>query len=165
MKYKIKKGTETFKKLVILQQHIKEVESEAFKIVESLGATKYCKAFNKLAGGISAIRLEKKPEGFKNVDKDWRMLFYPKASNKKVCKEIESLPTIKYDELNNIIGFEAPQTVSCERGIGWVNTVGLIFGKDFMLLDVENGCVFKPNKDTIEILESEYQKLKSKLNN
>lgn len=162
MKYKVLKGTETFKKLSDLKKEIDRVSKDAYAVVKKLGATEYCEKSHRLAGGISAIGFEKKPEGYKNVDNEWRNLYYPKASNKDICKMIESLPTLPYEALNDIIGFKGPQTTSESRGIGWVNTVGIKFGKNFMLIDVYNGCKFKPNKDTKEILESEYIKLKGK---
>jgi hypothetical protein len=76
---------------------------------------------------------------------------------------ISDLPTIDYNELNEIVGFKAPQTVTSERGIAWISNVGWICGKNEMLIEVADGCKYKPTKDVVEILDSEFQKKKAKI--
>jgi hypothetical protein len=164
MKFKVVKGTETFEKLAAFRERVKDVSKQATNMATLLGGARYCHRSNKLAGGLSAIEFETKPEGYKVVGEKWQHLYYPKASNKKDCALIEGLPTIDYDELNTIVNFEAPQTVSSERGIAWISTVGLTFGDDEMLISVPTGCKYTPPTDVVEILESEYDKLKKKLN-
>lgn len=163
MKYKIVKGTETFNKLLRLKEEIKRVNKEASDVVKKLGAEKYCKKNGKLVGGIGGIQFDSKPEGYKVIGKEWQNFYYPKVSNKKDLKLIENLPTIDYDALNSIIGFNGPQTIETNNGIFWINTVGLIWGDDYVLIDIDDECEFEPNKDTVEILGSEYITLKSKI--
>ena len=69
------------------------------------------------------------------------------------------LPTIKYGELNTIVNFKSPQVV----GLSFIQSVGLVFGQDEMLIEVANGCKYTPPVDVVEILESEYEKLKVKI--
>lgn len=163
MKFKVEKGTETFKKLIELEKKVKDVTQQQQAVVKQLGGEIFCKQSHKLAGGLSAIKFETKPDGYKVVGEKYQSLYYPKATNKVDCKIISDLPVIEYDELNSIVNFKAPQTVSVDGGIAWISTVGLIFGKNEMLIEVENGCKYIPPKDVIQILESEYEELKIKL--
>lgn len=164
MKFKVVKGTETFDKLVAFRAHVDDVKKQAEDVVALLGGIRYCHKANKLAGGIGAIEFENKPDGYKVVGEKWQGLYYPKVSNKKDCALIEKLPTIEYNELNSIVNFKAPQTISTERGILWVSTVTLTFGDNESLIDVSNGCTYDPPADVVEILESEYDKIRKKLN-
>lgn len=165
MKFKIAKTTETFKKLAEFKKQVESVNTQAGKLSKELGGTgRYCKKIHRLAGGVSGIEFKQKPEGFKVVGEPYQNLYYPKVTNKTACKQIEALPTLEYNALNSIIGFKSPQTVSADRGIVWINAPSVIWGKNEMLLDIESGCKYTPpSKDIVEILESEYEKLKNKI--
>lgn len=160
MKFKVLKGTDTFQKLEELRIKVTDVNNQAKDVVKKLEGKRYCGRSHKLAGGISAIEFDTKPEGYKPVGGSWRSLYYPKSVNKTDCKLIESLPTVEYSELNDIIGFNAPQTVSSEKGILWISTIGLIFGENEMLIEVHDGCKYEAPVDVVEILNSEYFALK-----
>ncbi len=84
-----------------------------------------------------------------------------------MLKKIKALPTIDYKELNDIVKFRAPQTVTADRGIAWVNTVGIIWGKNEILMETVEGSEYKPPKDIIEIFEKDFlasaQKFKPEL--
>jgi DNA-directed RNA polymerase subunit N (RpoN/RPB10) len=168
MKFKISKGTETFNKLVELKEKVITVNEAARAVVNELGASKYCHRSHHLAGGISALVFDKKPEGYKEVGEKYQNFFYPKVANKAALEKIESLTLVEFDDLNKIVGFKAPQTVSSERGIMWISTVGLTWAEhgipeEDMVMDIENGCKYTPPADVVEILESEYEKLRTKL--
>lgn len=160
MKFKVLKGTDTFQKLEELRLKIKEVNNQAFNVVRELGSTRYCKKNGVLAGGISAIEFTSKPEGYINMGKSWQSLYFPKAKNKKDLELISKLPTIDYSELNTIVNFEGNQVVETDAGLAFIKTIGLIFGENEMLIDIEDGCKYCPPKDIIEILSSEYFALK-----
>lgn len=162
MKFKILKETETFEKLMKLKERIISVNEQAADAIKLLGATKYCKAQNRLAGGVCAIEFEKKPDGYRRVGDRWSDLYYPKVSNKIDSELLQTLPTMDYKELNDIINFEGNQTIAAERGMFWIHTVGLTWGENEILIDVENGCKYDAPTDVVEILESEYLKLKEK---
>lgn len=164
MKFKVVKGTETFDKLTAFREHVKDVSKQAQDVVNKLGGGKYCRKSNKLAGGLSAIEFETKPEGYKVVGERWQGLYYPKVSNKADLVLINGLPTIEYNELNSIVQFTGMQFVPYGGGLACIHTVGLIFGDDVMLINVEKGCEYTPPNDVVEILASEYNKLEKKLN-
>jgi hypothetical protein len=161
MKYKVIKNTETYNRLVDLEKKIIDANLQTKNVVELVSGLRYCANQNSLAGGISAIEFKTKPDGFKSVGNKYQSLYYPKASNKKVCDLINNLPKIKYDELNTIVDFKAPQTISTENSLCWVSTVGIIFHKENILINVNNGCDYTPLSDMIEIVESEYENLKN----
>jgi hypothetical protein len=162
MYYKISKGTETFKKLMELKKKVEGVNKQANAAVGKLNGQRYAKAQGKLAGGISAIEYKEKPDGWKQVGNTWQNLYAPKSTTKAAWEIINVLPTIEYDELNKIVNFKAPQTVSSDGGIAWVSTVGIAWGDKQILMEVTTGCKYKPLPDIVEIVESEYMKLKPK---
>jgi DNA-directed RNA polymerase subunit N (RpoN/RPB10) len=165
MYFKIEKGTDTFKKLSELKKQIDSITQQAKDVVTELGGERYCHHRYKLAGGISAIEFKKKPDGWKSVGESWQDLHMPLAKNKEACNKVENLPTLDYEVLNKIVGFKGPQTVSSGNGLAFVKTVGLNWctGK-YYLMEVATGCKYKPLSDIVEILESEFLKLKGKDN-
>lgn len=163
MKFKVSKGTETFKKLQQLMSKIEDVDAQAKKVVKKLGGKEYASAQRSLAGGIAAIQFDEKPEGYKMVGEKWQRLYYPKATNKKDLNLISDLPTIEYAELNDIVGFKGPQTTSHSLGLAWVSSVGLAMGKTVAVIEVAEGCKYSPPKDILEIKDSEYQRIKKKI--
>lgn len=156
MKFKIEKGTGTFNKLIALRNEIKLVRDQAFAVVQEFGANEFCKAQWSLAGGIAAIKFDNPPEGWKILDK-YQNLYYPKAKNKVALLKFATLTTIPYSALNDIVGFLGNQTVPYGQGICWVNTVGMKFGENYMLMEVREGAKYKAIPDVIEILESEFE--------
>ena len=161
MKFKIIKGTETYEKFMVLKSKIDFVNAESVKLVESLGAQKFCKRSNIAYGGISAIQFEEKPQGWKKVGEDYQNFYFPKATEKVVNKAINELPFVRYDEINEIVGFKAPQTVPCDRGLQWIDCVGLFWGIDCIVIYVTEGAEYTPTADLVEILDSEYLRLKA----
>lgn len=160
MYFRIPKGTETFNKLQALHQLIEKARASARKLVKTFGGTgEYCGEQQSIGGGIAGVEFKEKPEGWKMVGEKYQKLFMPKADQKELWKKIKALPVIEYDELNKIVGFDGPQTAIDSRGIAWINSVGMVWGTQYMLMEVAKGCKFKPNKDMTEIVESEYQKL------
>lgn len=160
MKFKILKGTETFNKLSDFEKEIKRVNKIAIDLSKELGGdekgTHLGYSFE-LAGGISGIKMPLKPEGWKDASKNHHNYFYPKInkSNKDVLDKINALPILKYKDLNDIVGFSFQS-----HGMTWFNCPGIYWGKEYILMDVNDQCNFCPNEDMIEILGSEYIKLK-----
>lgn len=165
MKFKVVKGTKTFNKLSELKNKVVFVNQEAENLVKTLGGKRYCKHQHVLAGGIAAIEFDSKPDDYKIMGEKYQNLYYPKVSNKKDCKLIQELPTLDYKELNSLVNFNGPQTIPNDHGFGWVSTVGIIWGEDEILIEVPSGCKYTPPEDLIEIVESEYEKLKEKNEN
>lgn len=160
MKFKVKKGSETHKKLIALQKRITDVNKQANKFIESIGAKEYCRNQHHAYGGVGAIKFNEKPEGWRKEGAPYQRLYMPKSAQKELWSKINALPVIEYDEINKIVGFHAPQTVECTGGLAWIKCIGIHWGRNDILLETVEGSQYKPPKDIVEILESEYVKLK-----
>lgn len=162
MKFKILKGTDTFKKLKDLESKMEECNGAASDLCKELGGsvdgTWLGKGYRCIAGGVSGIRLEAKPDGWKLADRDHEGYYIPKINkiNKPLLDRIDALPTLNYDDLNGIVGFHHQTS-----GLRWFNCPGVNWFDEYVLLSVDNACKFIPNHDMVEILESEYISLKS----
>lgn len=165
MKYKILKGTDLFNKLTDLNKRMKKVKKAATDLAASLGGGKVATTNRYLAGGIDAIEFKEKPEGWRSVGNSWEGLYYPKAVNKSILKQISELPVIKIDELNDIVGFRSGQTKFSGGGFVWIKSVGMQWHKDFILMETADGTEYTPLPDVIEILGSEYDELSKKIKN
>lgn len=165
MKFKVHKGTETFDKLKELHDRMIFAGNAAKELVSQLGGKRYASSNRGIYGGIDAIEFDVKPDGYKPVGKKYQSLFYPKASNKEILKLINQLPIIKREELNIILNFKGPQAVTIDDGIYWVNAPDVVFGDHFYLFNVVTSVEYNPPADAVEILESEYDKLKKSIYN
>ncbi|MFK5856579.1 MAG: hypothetical protein QM503_10640 [Bacteroidota bacterium] len=154
MYYKVKKGTETFKRLEKVWSKITDCNKKSLQFVQQLGYEKYGTAHGTAGGGISFIYAETKPEGFKIVGKKYQNLFYPKASNKDLLKQIAALPTVSYDEYNSSIRFEEQF-----QGTTHYNAFGSRKRKDVYLIEINDECDYTPFEDMIEIVSSEWKAL------
>lgn len=159
MKFKVSEGNETYEKFMALRMKISLVQKESVELVESLGAQKFCKKLNVAYGGIGAILFDKKPQGWKMVGEQGDNLFYPKATEKELNLKFNALPTISFNEINQIVKFNAPQTICNGGNMQWIDCIGLVWGKDCVLISVTEGAKYEAPVDVIEILESEYQRL------
>ncbi len=162
MKYKILKGTDTFKKLKDLEVLMLDYDKQASTLSKELSGSEdgswLGKGYSCIAGGLSGIRMKEKPEGWRVTTKNYPDFFTPKINkqNKEVLDRIDALPTLNYDDLNAIVGFDYQSS-----GMRWFNCPGVDWYDDYVLLNIDNACRFIPNGDMIEILESEYITLKS----
>jgi hypothetical protein len=166
MKYKILKGTELFDKLSEFQNRRKVVRGLADDLAVSFGGIAAATNGRNLSGGIDAVDFDDiipDKNEWRKVGNRWQSFYYPKAKNKAALNLISQLPVIKFDELNDIVGFKGGQTVSDVNGIAWVKSVGLHAHKDFILLETAEGTKYTPHKDAIEILGSEFDKLLKKI--
>jgi hypothetical protein len=162
MKYKISKESDLYFNLRALEVKIKAANYLAYDVVKEFGAEKFALNPHSFAGGIGGIVFDRKPEGWKRVGKDWQDLYYPKASNKMDLEKIKGLPLVTEKEYNDITGFVGMQTISSGQGFYLIGSPGIYFGDEEILLDVNSQCTFTPKEGMIEILESEYLKLKGK---
>lgn len=159
MKYKILKGTETFEKLTALYKEMERVRDAVDPILKEYGTDRYISTQGELVGGIHALELKTKPEGFKVIGKPWQRLYAPKASNTKEYKRFCALPTLPFSALNDILGFKGGALMD-GGGLSWVNCPGIEFHDKHVLLDLPNKCKYTaPNADIVEIFESEYVRL------
>ena len=155
MYFKIEKGTNTHNSLEELFEKINKCNLESISFVEKLGYKKHGKKHGVIAGGISCIESENKPEGFKTVGKKHQNLIFPKAGNKKLLAQINNLPTVSFKEFNDAIGFKS-QFV----GLTHHRACGCDKQAEIYLIEVDDRCIYTPKKDMIEILASEFIQLK-----
>jgi hypothetical protein len=166
MKYKILKGTSTYDALIELFKKMGEASDKATELCKKLGGEGPYNTGRHLAGGIEAIKFDTKPEGWTTRGSSWQHLYMPKINpkTKKIWDEINALPVIENDELNKIVGFRAPQTVSTDGGLGWISRPSVSQGSNYFLLGIPEKAEYKKkNSDFIEILDSEYQRLLKKI--
>lgn len=162
MKYTIAKGTPTFDKLTELRKKADEANKAANALANEFTGhpeegAKYARDSDCFAGGIKAIRMYEKPEGWRHVSKKWRMLFMPKADNKEALKRISELPRVSLEDLNSLVGFKRYASAnSGGLGLTFYNAPGVYWLDDEHLLDVSAKAKFTPNEDMTEILESVY---------
>lgn len=160
MKYRIAKGTETYAKLAALYKLMEAARKAVFPVLDELGAKRYAPRRG-LAGGIMAVEFRTPPEGWKRIGKPGQDLYAPKVSNKEMVERLKALPVLKYEELNSIVGFKQGTTVDEDSGsFVQYRCPGMYMVKDAVLLDTGNAKYTPPNADIVEILESEYRRLK-----
>jgi hypothetical protein len=160
MKFKVLKGTETYDKLEAFQKKAAELNKIALDFALSLGFEQFVPSQRHIAGGISAFFSKEKRDGYKQVFTRHRSdLIFPKTTkdNKELIAKIAALPVIEYDEYNSIIGYEAGFF-----GLTFVRAFGLKKNEEegCYVIDLSGVTEYTPNKDMIEILESEYLQLK-----
>lgn len=170
MKFLIKNNCEVYTQLQQLSIRIENARAAALKVCQKIGATDYATGSRRLAGGIDGFNFPKKPEGYHMVGQSWQNLYYPNVAflkkNKEIATMLDNLPTLEHDELNKIVKFKAPQTItnaSAGLGIAMVYTVGIFWGEGYILMQVHEGCKYKPIAGIKEIKESEFNKLKAKI--
>lgn len=164
MHFKISKGSKTFTDLQTLLAEMQRCNVAATKLANELGATnggRHLSRAHVVAGGISGIKLDSKPNGWKGTHRDYYGYYIPKISkaNREISNKIASLPVVSHDDLNAVVGFHEHY-----KDGRWYTSPALNWGDDYVLLHTSPGCDFTPNADMIEILESEYVKLTAKLN-
>lgn len=164
MKYKILKGTDSFKQLTLLQQKINAANDKSKELVNELGAKEFCYSSNwyVLAGGLAGIRFPEKPIGWKRVFKDhYRDMYFPQrnlVANKELLEKIKNLPLVETDELNKIVGFEEQSYPKNGKSIHVIAPV-ISFRDEHILMSINENLIYKPLPDMIEITTSEYKAL------
>ncbi len=165
MKYKILKGTDTFKKLKDVQTKMIVAGDASQKLCKELGGADAYTNGQYAAGGIDAIGFDKDPDVkvWCRAGKKWQNLWYPRSikSNKELLQKFRDLPKVELSEINDIVGFKSGFTGGDGVNVFMVHvkSVGLQFLSKMILMEVENKMKFKPNKDMVEIKESEFLKL------
>lgn len=160
MKFKVPKGTELFDRLWEVQRKINEAKNAAIAFLKEKGfdSEKYYKKQYTLMGGIGAISFKEKPDGWVHVGSKWQSIFMPNSKNKKLLAEISGLPVVKYNELNDVLGF-SQQMVSGGGGLMHVQAPATIWKDDFVLFEIPDECNYIPVDGAIEILSSEFKQL------
>jgi hypothetical protein len=166
MKFKIYRVTTIGKQLDELFDKMVSCRKEAINLIEELGAKEFCDASGPftLAGGIHGIRFPEKPKGWKLIaPKQFNDVYFPmdNNANRELLSRIKRLPTVMYDELNNILGFEEQEypnphgrgMVMCTHP--YINTKGNVY-----LMSISEEARYTPKSSAIiEITVSEYKEL------
>lgn len=162
MKFKISKGCDLYDELVAIQKKGSAAINAANKLCKQLGANSYIPEREAAWGGIMAFEFkDTPPEGFKPVYKKHQdNLYYPKATkkNKPLHVQINTLPSITYDQINKLVGFKQ-QTVTTKGNLYWINTVTIVYKTGYILMATASGTRYKPKPGMVEIVESEYERL------
>lgn len=168
MKFKVLKGTKLYMQLVAIQKQADKCRRASQKLAKSIGATNVAtRSGLNLAGGVAAFEFpcNKEPDAMFWMKPDRHNspnLFYPRygkkyTQNQELHDKIAALPVVTIAEYNAIIGFEKHWGANMTQYV----TYGLSIHKDFALIKISEGAKYTPNsEDMVEILESEYQKLK-----
>ena len=160
MYYKLEKENETFQKLESVWDKIEKCNKEAKELVKKLGFEEFGVSQDGVAGGVSCIKSDNKPNGYKSVGKSYQKLIYPKANNKEVLDMFKKLPVVEYDEYNSTIGFESQFS-----SIGYHRAFSSKKVNNIFLIEVSNKCKYTPTTDMVEITYSEYKRLGEELIN
>lgn len=161
MKYKISKESELGLKLLALKEKILKANEKAMSICLELGGEKVATNGRYLGGDIAAIRFSQKPEGWEVVGEKINRLYFPKADNKVALEKLEEVTPVELYELNNLLGFNE-QSISYDKTNVWIIAIPtVLFERNIILVHVKTGCKYQPVADMIEILDSDYQALKT----
>lgn len=165
MYFKILKGTESFDKLNEIFKRAKECRQAASKFATRYNEKgKYLDTGDSdiLGGGLSFVFSETPIEGWVK-DTKYKDAYRPRKSkaNVEVIAEIKALPIVLRSEVNDVVKFEGGFIGNhYYYGCG----VNYNLNKDFILISIpERLKDYKPTKDMIEILTSEFNKLEEEL--
>jgi hypothetical protein len=159
--YKVDMSTETGKKLLKLQKRMTACDKAAKIFLKSIpGASIQLYQSNSggtIAGGIVAIHFKKKPEGWKIVGESYQQLYIPLSKNKKIWETIQALPTVKEDEINEIVGW--PSGLQVGEGLSIYHRPGFGIGELFTVVSWPRKIKKPSNPDLIEITGTEFEEL------
>lgn len=155
--FKTPRNSETGLKFTEIKERGVECVEAAMKFIGKYGFNSFRQ--NRLAfkGGISSCYkplVDLDPKVWKKTEYGHNE-YMPKLNNKegiKIYEEIESLPYVDIDELNNIVGYEGNGLKSSHIGYSFKN-------KEWYGFVVNSEWECKIPTDCIEITGSEYQEL------
>lgn len=157
MYFKVLPNTSLFIQLLELRGKMELAGAAAMELAKSLGFKAY--RAEHLFGGISSL-CDPLPEtnlsGYKKSGYDGE--YMPKKANTGVRSLIDSLPSVKYKDINNLIDFW-PHSERLNRGkISFCP--GFKLGQNVHIINVsENYINYKPVAGMIEITASEFNQL------
>lgn len=167
MRFKIVKTSPLFSKLQELSAKITKVEAASRALVKKMGFKEFRPQSFVLAGGISAVASATKIEGYAYAfgPKSQHELFPKKIkANKELLDEINNLPVVEYEELNNILKYDGRKSNE-GNGRGGLRISlhpGIVFKKNVVLVDTADYVDYKPITGMKEITTSEYNKLNAR---
>lgn len=161
MYFKILPDTKLFDDLTEINKGMIAAKAAIIDTLKQMGFTgKYASSsgsYNLVS--CDAIEIEGgKPEGWKVMGSKWQQLYWPLASNKKALQQLSALPSIKNEVINDRLKF----SFSLGDNLEMYHRPGVQWHKKFILVETVS-AKYKPVAGMIEILESEFNKLKSKI--
>lgn len=167
MYYIVKSKSKLFNQLQELSKNMKSANNAAFKLAKEMGFSEIHTEFDSLAGGISAVCANKKPDGYCYAfGSKHNKAFFPKKinANKEILKKIAELPVIKNDVLNKIIkydGFNTKKDAAAGRNGGRRISLrpGISFDKNCVLIEIPDYIKYQPVDGMQEILASKFKTL------
>jgi hypothetical protein len=167
MFYKLPKGTKAFIKLKAVEEKIVEANRAARKLAAELKAKHVVRSADTVAGGIIGFSFSKRPDRWKAVlRRHYENVYFPGASpeNKDLLDRIKRLPKVTRGDVATASNY-SPQLVGGEGNMRFSLCPAVIWGKEFILLEVASGADYKPFAGAVEITETEYRKLSKSLAN
>ena len=154
MYFKLEPGNATYPKVLEAFEKIHSYTEQAQAVCKELGFERFGKSQRGIAGGISCLEANPKPEGYVSVGKKWQNLVYPRSNNKAALEKIKALPVMTYEEFGRAIGF-LPQI----KGLTHYRSCGFEKVGETYLIEVADQCDYTPAEGMVEILASEYKEM------
>lgn len=159
---KVPSTSPAYPKFMEIKEKIIQVNESLRNFEAKYGAEASASSSPSIAfGACDALQIKEKPEGWKMMGNKWQNLYAPTAKLKDVCKEMSELPRIEWDEICDIVGVESFRTGAGGNGISIIHGMGLAWGTDCVLFEIEKGCAFDTTLGIIEVTETEYEALKA----
>jgi len=160
--YKILPGCPLFDAMQRLRERGRKYDALAQKWVrEHFGEDKpFGRDRGCVWGGVGVVQLDRKPSGWKYHGPRHKKQFRPHDTQVEILKELKMLPTVHRDEIRALLNYEEYE--GTYRGSCYISFVPSMFFTDKYILikPAEFVTTYKPVKGMIEILGSEYIKLK-----
>lgn len=172
MKFKVLKGTDLFAKLSDIKNQMLLADQEALELMNSIKLEGivlegYSRPSHGIAGGIRAfccdryLRKENLPSGWMLMERSLSKWIFPKSgdkNNKDLLERIKKLPIVSSNELKELLNY-GNYAFAVHNGMGISTVPGVQWGDKYILLSTPDGIDYKPVKDMVEILVSEFDKL------
>ena len=161
MYLKVPEGNELFDQLTIINQKMVDAQNKAFDFVKEMGGISWFENPWKLAGGIAGICFDKQPANWRKVcDGKAYAPYRNRKAVQQVRKQIEQLPVVEYEELNNVLNFT-------ERFVGrkrFSRPRLIIWGEDCILFEIQDEYVdnggYQPPPQAIEITKTMFNQIR-----
>jgi hypothetical protein len=161
MKFKILPGCELFDKLQDINNGVIAARAAIADTLKARGFSgKFATDKDYLISCNAVEILGEKPDGWRSVGASWQKFFWPKATNKSMLKELNALPAISNDVLNNLLNF----SFRSGPGLEIYYRPGVAWHKEYVLVNTDR-APYEPVEGMVEILESEYEKLYAAIKN
>lgn len=163
MYYKVLPDTETFKRIRLVREKIKEANRHFKAIAREFGATGYSAGRGYAAGNPNGYPFETKPEGWVSVGGKYSGFYMPKAKHPDY-ERITSGPSVKYEEVNEAFGEFKKKVVLKNEGLMVLEgPIGISWDDQEVVFEIHDETDWNPSADVVEIKGSEWLEIKSRI--